>query len=98
MALDHFRRALALGGEKGLIWNNIGAAQLHRGEIDQGIQSFRKALEGAPCRFDARLNLIRTLANAQEREAAAQAAQIPANCQFLPEQARKLEAERRALQ
>jgi tetratricopeptide (TPR) repeat protein len=97
-ALVHFRQALALGGEKPLIWNNVGAAQVRLGEIEEGLRSFRRALESDPCRFDARLNLVRALSYLGDRETALLAGQVPEHCHLLPEQAQKLEDERRSLQ
>jgi len=96
-AMTHLRKALVLGGEKPLVWNNIGVAQLHRGEIEEGIKSFRRALESDPCRFDARWNLMRTLAYATERDEALVAGVVPGSCHLLPEQTAKLEDERRTL-
>jgi tetratricopeptide (TPR) repeat protein len=93
-ALIHLRRALALGGNTPLIWNNIGSAQLRRGEVEEGIQSFRRALAGDPCRFDARVNLTRALAYTGAREDALTAATIPADCHWLPAQIKKLKDER----
>ncbi len=91
------RRGLVLGGEDPLVWNNIGAAHLRRGRIEEGIKSFRRALEIDPCRFDARVNLMRTLSESGEKQNALLASQIPADCHFLPMQAQKLEEERRSI-
>jgi tetratricopeptide (TPR) repeat protein len=97
-ALSHLHKALALGGEKSLVWNNIGSAELRRGQIEEGIEAFRKALDNDPCRFDARWNLIHTLSSLGETEDARVAGHIPATCRFLPEQGQKLDDELRSLQ
>jgi Flp pilus assembly protein TadD len=96
-ALSHLRHALVLGGDEPLLWNNIGAAELRLGEIDEGEHAFRKALELAPCRFDARLNLIRTLAYLGKKDAALLVSQIPPACALLPDQSTQIEIERRSL-
>jgi tetratricopeptide (TPR) repeat protein len=96
-ALAHLRLALAIGGENPLVLNNIGAAELRRGRQAEGIYWFRRALKINPCRFDARLNLMRALANAGEKENAILAGVVPADCRLLPEQAEKIEDERRSI-
>jgi tetratricopeptide (TPR) repeat protein len=96
-ALLHLQRALELGGENPLVWNNIGAAQLRLEKIAEGIRAFRRALQLDPCRFDARVNLMRTLSNAGKKDEAIRAAQVPAACRLLPEQTARLDAERRSL-
>jgi Flp pilus assembly protein TadD len=96
-ALPHLRKALVLGGDKPLVWNNIGVAQLRRGEVSEGIKSFRRALEIDPCRFDARWNLTHALPYVGERENALLVGQIPANCRLLPWQVQRLEDELRSL-
>jgi Tfp pilus assembly protein PilF len=94
-ALAHLRRSLASCGDDPLVWNNIGAAQLRRGELNEAISTFRKALELDPCRFDARMNLIRTLSYTGYKENALLAGQI-SNC-HLPEQSSRLNDERRPI-
>jgi len=96
-ALFHLRQALALGGDKPLLWNNVGAAQIRLGSIEDGIQSFQSALELDPCRFDARLNLMRALSYVGNRGAALRIGQGPGTCHFSAEQDQKLENERRSL-
>jgi protein O-mannosyl-transferase len=97
-ALGHLHKALALGGEKSLVWNNIGSAELRRGQVEHGIEAFRRALDNDPCRFDARWNLIHALSSIGEKEDALVAGHIPATCRFLPEQGQKLDDELRSLQ
>jgi tetratricopeptide (TPR) repeat protein len=92
-ALQHLHAALSAGGEKPLIWNNIGAAELRRGQISEGLSAFRLALETDPCRFDARWNLIHTLSSLGQQRDARIAGQLPPGCRFLPEQAQRLQAE-----
>jgi Tfp pilus assembly protein PilF len=96
-ALRHLHKALTLGGEKSLVWNNIGSAELRRGQVDNGIEAFRRALDNDPCRFDARWNLIHTLSSIGEKEGALVAGHIPVTCRFLPEQGQKLGDELRSL-
>ena len=97
-ALQYLRQALLFGGDQPLVWNNVGAAELQRGQIAEGIRAFRRALESDPCRFDARWNLIHTLSSLGDRQNALLAGRFPADCHFLPEQARRLEDELRTLQ
>lgn len=96
-ALSHLHRSLELGGDDPLVWNNIGAAELRREDTGAALVAFRKALSIAPCRFDARINLMRTLSYVGARNAALLAGQVPADCHLLPQQARQLEEERRSL-
>jgi len=97
-ALRHLHKALALGGEKSLVWNNIGSAELQRGQVENGIEAFRRALDNDSCRFDARWNLIHALSSIGEKEATRVAGHIPVTCRFLPEQGQKLDDELRSLQ
>jgi hypothetical protein len=92
-ALGHLHKALLLGGQQPLVWNNIGVAELRRGQTEEGVRAFRRALESDPCRFDARWNLIHTLSYVGERDSALLAGRFPANCSFLPEQAQRLKDE-----
>jgi hypothetical protein len=96
-ALIHLRKALILGGDKPVVWNNIGAAQLRLGEVDDGIRSFRRALESDPCRFDARWNLTHALSSTSQTDQALLFVDVPPNCHLLPEQMERLEQERRSL-
>jgi Tfp pilus assembly protein PilF len=96
-AMIELRKALQFGGEKPVVWNNMGAAQLRLGELDDGIKSFRHALESDPCRFDARWNLTHTLASSGQTDQALLVVNVPQNCHLLPEQIEKLERERRSL-
>jgi tetratricopeptide (TPR) repeat protein len=96
-ALIHLRKALAVGGDNPLVWNNMGAAHLRRGDLEDAVKCFRKALEVDPCRFDARLNLMRTLSASGQDEEVAQVASIPPNCRLLPQQVARIEEEREAL-
>jgi tetratricopeptide (TPR) repeat protein len=96
-ALACFRRALLSGGNNATIWNNIGAAELRRGRIEEGVRAFRRALEIDPCRYDARVNLMRALWGMGEADTALSTGVVPANCHLLPALAEKLEVERRSL-
>jgi protein O-mannosyl-transferase len=93
-AMNQLRQALAVGGDAPLVWNNIGAVYLRRGELEEGIKCFLQALERNPCRFDARVNLARALAASNRKEEAVHATLIPEDCRMLPEQVRRLEQER----
>jgi tetratricopeptide (TPR) repeat protein len=96
-ALAWFRRALLSGGSNPTVWNNMGAAELRRGRLVEGAQAFRRALELDPCRYDARVNLMRALWGMGEAENAISIGVAPANCHLLPALAEKLEAERHSL-
>lgn len=96
-ALAHFHQALTSGGENPTVWNNIGAAELRHDHVEEGIGAFHRALEIDPCRFDARMNLMRAVAAVEGNERAFLVGQIPETCHLLPEQAQKLEEERRSL-
>jgi len=96
-ALEHFRRALELGGEKVGGWNNMGAAYLHLGQQEDAVRGFRTALGLNPCTFAARQNLMRVLHEMERKDEALRIGQVPANCRLLPEQAQKLADYRRSL-
>jgi Tfp pilus assembly protein PilF len=40
IAMTHLRTALALGGDRPLVWNNIGVVQLRSGEIEEESNHF----------------------------------------------------------
>ncbi len=97
LALSHLQEALELGGDAALIWNNIGAARLHRGEAEDAVTAFRQSLSANPCRFDARYNLVHTLAELGSAVEARSAAETPDRCEFAPEQSARLSEEVRLL-
>jgi Flp pilus assembly protein TadD len=96
-ALVHLRLALKSGENNPTAWNNIGAAEVRRGRLEEAIQAFRRALEIDPCRFDARLNLMRILASVEGNDEARVAGAVEASCNLLPEQAKQLDRERSSL-
>jgi len=96
-ALVHLRQALHSDGRNALIWNNVGAVELRRGHLEDGIKALRTALEIDPCRFDARMNLMRALSVVKQRDNAVLAGLVPATCHQLPEQARQLADEQKSL-
>lgn len=96
-ALVHLRQALRTDSQNALIWNNVGAAELRHGQVDEGIAAFRRALEIDPCRFDSRMNLMMALAALERKDSAVQAGLVPENCHLLPEQIRKLAEEQNSI-
>jgi len=72
-------------------------AGLRRGYLEDGITACRQALEIDPCRFDARVNLIRALAAVEKTAEARVAGLVPENCHLLPEQTRRIADERDSL-
>ena len=93
-ALIFMQKALAApNGSKPMIWNNVGAVHLRRGEIEDGVKAFQRALELQPCRFDARMNLVRTLEFLGDYQGGKAAREIPRGCHLTPEQMAALAAQ-----
>ncbi|MDD5555998.1 MAG: tetratricopeptide repeat protein [bacterium] len=60
-ARDCYRRAVGLGAESPVLWNNLGGACLSLRDPDSAISAFKRALEMSPSCSEARLNLAHAL-------------------------------------
>lgn len=98
-ALGHFQRAMQLAPETetASVWNNIGAAYLRLGEVDQAAECFGRALKIDPCSYPPRRNLMSALAFLGRKEEAFQRGQVPLNCRLIPAEAVALESYRQSL-
>lgn len=79
-ALEHLQRAIALDGPNQYRLARLGEAYYRLGQLDQAIESYRRALQMDPCLGNARTGLVHALGAQGKLFEAAAASQTPPEC------------------